>query len=547
MGIISGILGILVFLFVLSLVIIIHELGHFIAARKAGILCHEFSLGMGPVVWSKKKGETVYSIRLFPLGGFVAMAGEELKDEVIKVGDQVRVVFNELRNVQKLILDHKEEKWQEYELITVEKIDLVGQKKDGFFTALYINDYAVARNAMYVVNGKEIQLAPADRNFNTKNKRQRFLAIFGGPFMNFVLAFFVFVLFGLVRGFPAEESTQIGLIGEASPAEGLIIEKDVITQIDGVDVFTWDEISAELDRDLSVRFVEFRLTRNGEPVFVTIEPVIQMYGVGLYSMVGAGEDLLIGGFFGDNARIEVCLTENLLDPAIDDVEELTCDIDSQGEAHSTFIENDEILEIDQVVVTDWATVISLVQSNTEGDPIEFTILRDGIELEITIIEPWGEDVLNTQGLPLVDSSIGIGPTYKFHLFKSVEYGIIGIKESSTMIFDTLALLFGNDQVGVSDLAGPLGIYQLTSNALSQGFVSLLGWVGLLSVNLAVINLLPIPALDGGRLVFLGYEVLTGHKPNQKVENTLHYAMYLLLMSLFVFITYNDILRLIGIK
>ena len=113
MSIISGILGILVFLFVLSLVIIIHELGHFIAARKAGILCHEFSLGMGPVVWSTKKGETVYSIRLFPLGGYVAMAGEELKDEVIKVGDQVRVIFNDLRNVEKLILEHKEENWQE--------------------------------------------------------------------------------------------------------------------------------------------------------------------------------------------------------------------------------------------------------------------------------------------------------------------------------------------------------------------------------------------------------------------------------------------------
>lgn len=545
MGIISGILGILVFLLVLSLVIIIHELGHFIAARKAGILCHEFSLGMGPVVWSKKKGETVYSIRLFPLGGFVAMAGEELKDEVIKVGDQVRVIFNEQRNVKKLILDHKEEKWQEYELVTVEKIDLVGHKKDGFFTALYINDYAVARDAMYVVNGKEIQLAPADRNFNTKNKRQRFLAIFGGPFMNFVLAFFVFVLFGLVRGFPAEDSSQIGIIGAASPAEGHIIEGDVITQIDGVDIFSWEDISTELDRDLSVRSVEFRLTRNGDPVFVTIEPVIEMYSVGLYSMAGAGEDLLLGGFFGDNKRVQVCLTENVITD--EGADELSCNISNQGDEYSTFLEDDEIIEIDQVPVNDWGTVISIIQSNTDGDTIEFTIIRDGSEVEITIIEPWGIDVLDTQGLPLVDSSIGIGPMYSFNLFKSLGYGVTGIKDSSTMIFDTLALLFDNDQVGVSDLAGPLGIYQLTSNALSQGFASLLGWVGLLSVNLAVINLLPIPALDGGRLVFLGYEALTGHKPNQKVENTLHYVMYLLLMSLFVFITYNDILRLIGIK
>jgi len=70
---------------------------------------------------------------------------------------------------------------------------------------------------------------------------------------------------------------------------------------------------------------------------------------------------------------------------------------------------------------------------------------------------------------------------------------------------------------------------------------------LLSVNLAVINLLPIPALDGGRLVFLGYEAITTKKPNKRVENTLHYAMYIMLMGLFVYITFNDILRLFDIR
>jgi regulator of sigma E protease len=76
---------------------------------------------------------------------------------------------------------------------------------------------------------------------------------------------------------------------------------------------------------------------------------------------------------------------------------------------------------------------------------------------------------------------------------------------------------------------------------------LLGWIGLLSVNLGVINLLPIPALDGGRLVFLGAEAVgdkVGFKISTKFENRLHYLMYLLLLGLFVFITYNDILRLI---
>jgi regulator of sigma E protease len=148
---------------------------------------------------------------------------------------------------------------------------------------------------------------------------------------------------------------------------------------------------------------------------------------------------------------------------------------------------------------------------------------------------------------MVDSLIGISPEYSFSFGKSIAYGFIGIKNSAMMIKDTLSLLFGSSQVGVSDLAGPIGIYQITNNALKQGFVSLLGWIGLLSVNLGVINLLPIPALDGGRLVFLGAEAVgdkVGFKISTKFENRLHYLMYLLLLGLFVFITYNDILRLI---
>ncbi len=534
MEIITGILGILVFLLVLSLVIIIHELGHFLAARRAGILCHEFSLGMGPVIWSKKKGETVYSIRAFPLGGYVSMAGEEVNDEVIKVGDQVRVVFNENKNVCKLILDHESEKWQEYELITVEKIDLVGHKKDGFFTPLYINGYAVARNAMYVVNDKEIQIAPADRNFNTKNKRQRFLAIFGGPFMNFVLAFIIFVIFGLVRGFPAEDSTNIGTVGMDSPVEGIILEGDVITHVNGIEVFDWDDLVSELDQDIAQREIDLRIFRSGEVINDTVIPTLYFYSIGFNSELNNPDELVIGSYFGDNERNGICLTDNV-------------DIDGcLNEKYETLMSGDIILEIDEVVMNDWTMVVEAMGANINGSPIDLKIQRGSEVLLLTVTNPWSEEVVNTQGLNIVDSRIGIGPTYTFDLVESVKYGFVGIGNSSTMIFDTLKLLFDNDQVGVGDLAGPLGIYQITNAALAEGMVSLLAWMGLLSVNLGVINLLPIPALDGGRLVFLGYEALSGHKPNQKVENTLHYVMYLLLMGLFVYITYNDLLRLLGV-
>ncbi|OQX93532.1 MAG: hypothetical protein B6I17_02215 [Tenericutes bacterium 4572_104] len=108
-------------------------------------------------------------------------------------------------------------------------------------------------------------------------------------------------------------------------------------------------------------------------------------------------------------------------------------------------------------------------------------------------------------------------------------------------------MFSSDQVGVSDLSGFVGIFSMTSKAAEAGIISLLSWTGFLSVNLGIVNLLPIPALDGGRLVFIGYEAITNKKPNKKVENWLHTIVFFLLMGLLVFITYNDILRLIGLK
>ncbi|MBU1020610.1 MAG: site-2 protease family protein, partial [Firmicutes bacterium] len=157
------------------------------------------------------------------------------------------------------------------------------------------------------------------------------------------------------------------------------------------------------------------------------------------------------------------------------------------------------------------------------------------------------DLVESQGLDVVDNFVGIAPVYKFNFFRSFGAGLTDIKAASSMIFTTISLLFNNDQVSVGDLAGPVGIYDLTARALSAGFLSFLSWIALLSVNLGIINLLPIPALDGGRLVFLGYEAITNRKPNRRVENTLHYMMYLLLMGLFVYITFNDLLRLFNIK
>jgi regulator of sigma E protease len=87
---------------------------------------------------------------------------------------------------------------------------------------------------------------------------------------------------------------------------------------------------------------------------------------------------------------------------------------------------------------------------------------------------------------------------------------------------------------------------MVRQASALGLVYLFQFIALLSVNLGILNLLPIPALDGGRIVFLGYEAVTKKKPNQKVENLMHTAVFFLLLGLMIYVTYHDILRLFGL-
>ena len=513
------IIDIIVFIFVLGLVILIHELGHFIMAKRANILCHEFSLGMGPILWSKRINETLYAIRAIPIGGYVMMAGEEIAEEVIKEGQVVRLVFDDFNNIAKIIIDHDNEMYEKYEKVTVTSVDLRGENNE----PLHLNEYTVKRNAFYVFpKNKELQIAPVERSFESKTKWQRFLAIFAGPFMNFILALIIFIIINLVVGFPIIDSTVLGSVDSDYPAGEVLLAGDEIISIDHTDVNSWDDISLALDENHADRLVEFVVIRDGveqPPMFVT--PIIYFYTVGFHSQDGVINILQIG-----------------------EVSEKT----KAGKAG--FIENDIILTIDGVTMNDWSDIAERLNNNVNGDEMTFDVLRDSETIEIVMDgdnKPFSHDTLLTLGYQVMDSYVGISPEYEFDFLASFPESFKDVKASASMIFATLDLLFNNDDVVVGDLSGPLGIFSITSQALKGGFISLLTWIALLSVNLGVINLLPIPALDGGRLVFLGYEAITTKKPNRKVENTLHYVMYLMLMGLFVYITFYDILRLLNIK
>ena len=117
--------------------------------------------------------------------------------------------------------------------------------------------------------------------------------------------------------------------------------------------------------------------------------------------------------------------------------------------------------------------------------------------------------------------------------------------SCTVIIKTLGRLFRpKSGLKITDLSGPVGIASATISIIDQGAYSIFNWMAILSVNIGLMNIIPLPALDGGRLAFILYEVITRKKPNPKVENIIHTIGFILLMVLFVFVAFNDVIKLI---
>jgi regulator of sigma E protease len=126
---------------------------------------------------------------------------------------------------------------------------------------------------------------------------------------------------------------------------------------------------------------------------------------------------------------------------------------------------------------------------------------------------------------------------------AVKQGIIGTGSMTVMMYKILKQLF-TGEVSTKDLSGPVGIVYAVSDSASHGFINVVYLAALLSLNLAVINLLPFPALDGGRLLFLVIRKITGKRVTDKVEGYFHFAGLMCLFALMIYVTFNDVIRFI---
>ncbi|WP_134700408.1 RIP metalloprotease RseP [Ammoniphilus sp. YIM 78166] len=403
---------------VFGALVFFHELGHLVFAKRAGILCREFALGMGPKLFSFKKGETTYTLRLLPIGGFVRMAGED--PEVIKInpGQEVGILV-ENNQVVKIIVDPLSA-YPHAEIISVERADLDRKLQIEAYVDGELNKWSVHPQAHLVHQGQEIQIAPWDRQFGSKTIGQRAAAIFAGPAANFILAFILLMVMALSYGTPVNQPI-LGKISEGGPAE--------------------------------------------------------------------------------RAQLQ---------------------------------EGDRILQVENQEVQTWEDIVKIV-SQSPGKELIFTIERNKEQFRVPLVT----ESVDVEGQTV--GKIGVYPPVSREVGQSVQYAGETTWQFSTLIFKGLGMLV-TGKVSMDELSGPVGIFNYTYEAAERGIAILLKWSAILSINLGIINLLPLPALDGGRLVFLGLEGLRGRPVDPQKEGMVHFLGFAFLMLLILVITWNDIQR-----
>ncbi len=206
------------------------------------------------------------------------------------------------------------------------------------------------------------------------------------------------------------------------------------------------------------------------------------------------------------------------------------------------MEGDKLLKIDDTEIEQWTDVSKALQASG-GEEVVVTLERDK-QVETVSIVPQLTEGVDAQGNPAQGYVLGVTCKISHNPFMAVVDGAQSTWNMTKMMFSALGQLF-TGKAGVDELSGPVGMINMVSQTTEYGFWYYGFLTALICVNLAIINLLPLPALDGGRIIFVIYTMITGKTVSEKVEGAIHMVGMVLLLALMVFVTMNDITRIFG--
>jgi regulator of sigma E protease len=426
------------FLFVLGVLVFVHELGHFLAARRLGVRVLTFSLGFGPKLLKVRRGDTEYCVSAIPLGGYVKMAGENPDDPRTGRPDE----------------------------------------------------------------------------FLSKTKWERFQILIMGPAMNIILAVVVMAIV-LAQGAEVpiyqDQPPVVGAVTPASPAERAGIQRgDRILTVAGDQVDTWDDlflaVGTRPDRDVSLTVM-----REGQTRTVSLRTVSE-------------------------TRFEI---GNI--GVLPDINPIVASVIAGEPAERAGLKAGDI-----VVAVNGERMVTRTQfieaiSRNGGKEIDLTVERGGQQLHIAATPEQRGD-RGMLGLYVSEPTRSFTPSPLEAIQLSVERNI----EFGGLIFKTLGGLFVGE-TSPRQLMGPVAIAQLSGESAQAGWIALFTLMASISLNLGLLNLLPIPVLDGGHILIMALEGVARRDFSMAVKEKMLLAGFVLLMMLMVTVIYNDLTRISWIE
>ncbi len=442
---------------IFSIVVVFHEFGHYLFARRAGIKVNEFSLGMGPRLFSFNAAGTKWSVKLLPLGGSCMMEGEDEES--------------------------------------------------------------------------------SDENaFGKKSVWARISVVFGGPLFNFILAF---VLSLFVVGIAGFDPASVTTVAKGSPAaEAGLKEGDLITSFGNKNITVGRELANYFQFNMiSEKPIAVTYKRDNTKHETTITPIARKVYLLGFSYTADKDDSKSGALIGEITEGSPLTKATLAE--------------GSGKPDGNIVEaGDKITAVNGDKIESGSALQEYFNVKPlDGSDIKLTLARDKGNTttiwEITAKPEYkGDTYYLGLGYNLSRQKTGFLGTIKYS-FNEVRYWISSTLQSLGMMI--------TGRVSTKDIAGPVGIVQMIGNTYEQSkaagliyiFLNMANISILISANLGVMNLLPLPALDGGRLVFLFIEAIRKKPVDPDKEGMVHFIGFAALMALMVFVFYNDIMRLIG--
>ncbi|MFH1279686.1 MAG: RIP metalloprotease RseP [Candidatus Eisenbacteria bacterium] len=422
--------------FVIGVLVLFHELGHFLVAKRAGIRVETFSIGFGPAIASFERGGTVYKISWVPFGGYVKMSGEDPDEE---------------------------------------------------------------------------QEGPEPWRFHRKSVPIRLAVILAGPAANFVLAVAVYSLIFGVYGVDTIETTRVGQVLPDTPAARAgLLEGDVITEVDGAPVSDWRGL-VEAIRDGGEKGAALVVLRDGTELPIRLSP--------------RGDEAL--GFAPElDARVG--------------------EVFSGGPAAEAGLERgDRIVELSGVPIEGWDDLRETLEP-LAGETVALRYERAG-EIRETVVSPEAIEEEGTDGGTRTVGRLQVGQyteRRRIGPIAAVREGVLQTGWVIRNVVDFLRILV-TGRATADMVGGPVSIFHLSGESARHGFDTLLSLLAFLSIELGMLNLLPVPVLDGGHLVFLLIEGVRRRPLSLKQRALLQQIGLLVILGLMVTVTVLDVGRLLG--